>query len=90
MYIVNKDTNKEAVHWRRDNKLQSIFRKLALQKGTKYKSYNFVAIQLELEDIDFIISNIPNKTKYAEVIELLNKCKFIIKTGGNLIYDSWW
>ena len=95
MYINNKsitEGDNEVAYWRKHRELHNIFEDIATDKGIKYDSFNCVPVPLTVSDIDYILNTYKDNKEILDdyTKEQLIHCKFLIGTGANLEYNSWW
>ena len=94
MYIMNSDDydNVEVAYWRKEHELHDIFNEIADYKDIQYKDFNCVQVPLTVKDIDYALNSLHIIELYEREYtkERLIHAKFMIGTGANLYYDSWW
>ena len=94
MYInqIDNDERNEVAYWRKHHELHDVFEQLATSKGIEFDSFNCVPVPLTFKDIDTILEEYKDDEEILDdhTKEQLIHCKFLIGTGANLEYDSWW
>ena len=104
--VVPKDDFEEIHYFRKHHDLQGWMQNLYNQKGGTNSEFNCNKVELNLDDLDNLESDVKNNTLphtngfffgsgntegyKHETLEFVQKCRDVINEGYRVFYDSWW